>query len=56
MNEPILNDLIKILSKQGLIFFEGIKIPNIIRIPWTYNKNTFNWKLNSPEFKWRFNS
>ena len=54
-NEPILKDLIEVLRKQGLTFFEGIKIPSIDRIPWTFHKNTnFNWKLNYPEFNWRF--
>jgi hypothetical protein len=53
-NDPILKDLIKVLRKQGLTFFEGIKIPAIDRIPWTFKENTlyFNWKLNSPEFDW----
>lgn len=55
-NEPMLKDLIEVLRKQGLTFFEGIEIPSIDRIPWTFQKNTlnFNWKLNSPEFNWRF--
>lgn len=58
-NEPIIKDLIKILRKQGLTFFEGISIPLIVRIPWTFRKNTtlsFNWKLNSLDFNWRFAS
>lgn len=51
VNEPILNDLIEILRKQGLIFFEGIKIPHIDKIPWTFQKNTlnFNWNLKLPQ-------
>lgn len=55
-NEPILKDLIKVLRKQGLTFFEEIKIPQIDRIPWTFKENSLNlnWKLNSPEFYWRF--
>lgn len=55
-SELILKDLIEILRKQGLTFFEEIKIPPIDRVPWTFQKNilNFDWKLNSPEFNWRF--
>ncbi len=55
-NEPILKDLIEVLRKQGLTFFEEIKIPHIDRILWTFKENilNFNWKLNSSEFDWRF--
>lgn len=53
-DEPMLKDIIEILRKQGLTFFEGISIPHISRIPWAFQKNNFNWKLNIPKFKWRF--
>ncbi|GFO95882.1 hypothetical protein ig2599ANME_0063 [groundwater metagenome] len=54
-NEPILKDLVEILRKQGLTFFEGIKIPSIDKIPWAFQGIlNFNWKLNLPEYKWRF--
>jgi hypothetical protein len=51
---PILKDLIEILRKQGLTFFDGISIPQIGRILWTFQKDTFNWKPNFSEIKWRF--
>ena len=54
-DELIINDLRDILWKQGLTFFEGIFIPNVIRISWGFQKNNiFNFKLKFPEFNWRF--
>lgn len=54
----ILEDLIEILRRQWLIFFEGISAPKHIEsIEWHFHGHSLklNWSFDVPTVKWKYN-
>lgn len=52
--QGILSDLVKVLRRQGLTFFEGITIPDLLDVKWSFNVN-WNWsKYKECSFGWKY--
>jgi hypothetical protein len=57
--QAILTDLVEVLRRQGLTFFEGITRPEMIDFSWSFKKGialgeNYNWSYPIEQISWRF--
>lgn len=61
----ILKDLVKVLRRQGLTFFEGFKLEHVEAIKWQFHTLVkqplitplnLNWSFSVPTIKWKYNN